>query len=88
MTAFAATLFALGVIVSLLVLGSTLRRHGADVMQLRRVLKACPDTFAVSWSVMERPADQVPPGGCAVRPLRGRQFRPHPTTQDAFALAA
>jgi len=88
MTAFAATLFTLGVIVSLLVLGSTLRQHGADVIRLRRALQTLPDTDVVSWSVWECPADQVPSGGCAVRPLMGRQFRPCPAAQGAFALAA
>lgn len=88
MTAFAATLFTLGVIASLLVLGSTLRQHAADVIRLRRAVQSLPDTDVVSWSVVERPADQVPPGGCAVRPPVGRQVRPYAAAQGAFALAA
>lgn len=54
MTVFAACLFALAGLASALTLATSLRRHGADALELRAQLRACPETTTLCWKVIER----------------------------------
>jgi|7_EtaG_2_1085326.scaffolds.fasta_scaffold113874_2 hypothetical protein len=54
MTAFAASLFALGAMVSLWVIFASWMRHGRKAFSLRSELQACPATLTVTWKMIER----------------------------------
>ncbi|GFM27676.1 uncharacterized protein PY1_contig-02-39 [Novosphingobium sp. PY1] len=54
MTAFAASLFTLGAIVSLWVIAASWMRHGRKALALRAQLQACPGTLTVTWKMIER----------------------------------
>ena len=76
MTAFAALLFALGAMMSVWIMGASWKRYGRDALAMRAKLAACPETFMLSWKVIERV--QVP-ALAALRPDRqARAGRPLP----------
>lgn len=54
MTAFAACLFGLAALASVLTIVATMRRHGGEALELRSQLAACPGTMVLSWKVIER----------------------------------
>lgn len=67
MTAFAASLFALGAMMSVWVMGTSWKRYGRDALAVRGKLAACPETFMLRWKLIERV--QVP-ALAALRPDR------------------
>src|SRR3546814_20903136 len=54
MTAFAASLFALGAMMSVWVMGTSWKRYGRDALAVRGKLAACPETFMLRWKLIER----------------------------------
>lgn len=61
MTAFAASLFALGALVSAWVMAASWRRYGRDALALRARLEACPETMTLTWRMTERvPVSTLP----------------------------
>lgn len=72
MTAFAASLFAFGAMMSVWVITTSWQRYGHDALALKAKLAACPDTLVLTWKMVER----VPvPALGALRPDRARQGR-------------
>ena len=71
MTALAASLFALGAMMSVWVIVASWQRYGHQALGLKDRLAACPDTIVLNWKMIE----QVPvPVLAGLRP--DRRMRP------------
>lgn len=70
MTAFAASLFAFGAMMSVWIIAESWKRYGPGALALKAGLAACPETMTITWTAIERV--QVP----RLAPLRpDRQAR-------------